>query len=40
VLRGGAWSNSSNLVRSSNRYVNTPADTNFIIGFRVARAPL
>ncbi len=39
VLRGGAWSNRANFVRSSYRSVITPDNTYFNIGFRVARAP-
>ena len=40
VLRGGAWSNPANLVRSSYRGNLTPDDTYNNIGFRVAKAPL
>jgi formylglycine-generating enzyme required for sulfatase activity len=36
VLRGGAWNNNTNNVRSSNRNNNTPDNTNNNIGFRVA----
>jgi formylglycine-generating enzyme required for sulfatase activity len=39
VFRGGSWYNGTYNVRSSDRYVNTPDYTSFIIGFRVARAP-
>ena len=39
VLRGGSWYNSTGNVRSSNRDVNTPVNTYYGIGFRVARAP-
>jgi formylglycine-generating enzyme required for sulfatase activity/serine/threonine protein kinase len=40
VLRGGSWGNNSFNVRSSYRSSAAPDNTNFIIGFRVARAPL
>ena len=40
VLRGGAWVNITNNVRSSNRFSSTPDSTNLNFGFRVARAPL
>ena len=39
VLRGGAWLNSSDLLRSSYRYYVTPGNSNHLIGFRVARSP-
>jgi formylglycine-generating enzyme required for sulfatase activity len=40
VLRGGSWLDTTSSVRSSNRDNFTPVDTNNVIGFRVARAPL
>jgi formylglycine-generating enzyme required for sulfatase activity len=40
VLRGGSWDNNTNDVRSSNRNDYAPANTDDVIGFRVARAPL
>jgi formylglycine-generating enzyme required for sulfatase activity len=40
VLRGGSCYNISNLVRSSYRFYDPPADTYYSVGFRVARAPL
>jgi len=40
VLRGGAWSDDTNFVRSSFRNTNTPDYSYVTIGFRVARAPL
>ena len=40
VLRGGAWYDLTDFVRSSYRYFFTPGYTNNYIGFRVARAPL
>ena len=42
VLRGGAWVNNTNDVRSSYRYCYglTPGTTDNNVGFRVARAPL
>ena len=40
VLRGGAWDDGTNYVRSSIRYDLTPDGTSNSIGFRVARAPL
>ena len=40
VLRGGAWNNNTDGVRSSNRYGITPDNASCTIGFRVARAPL
>jgi formylglycine-generating enzyme required for sulfatase activity len=40
VLRGGSWGNDSDYVRSSNRGDLTPDGTYYVIGFRVARAPL
>jgi formylglycine-generating enzyme required for sulfatase activity len=39
VLRGGAWGNLTDIVRSSCRIVNTPDFTYGGLGFRVARAP-
>jgi formylglycine-generating enzyme required for sulfatase activity len=39
VLRGGAWNNNTNNVRSSNRNNNTPGNTNNNNGFRVASTP-
>ena len=39
VLRGGSWNYITYDVRSSIRFNNTPADTFYDIGFRVARAP-
>ncbi len=39
VLRGGSWSNSAGVVRSSNRNNDTP-DPTYNVGFRVARSPL
>ena len=39
VLRGGAWSDNSNLVRSSYRGVNPPGYSSDFLGFRVARTP-
>ena len=38
VIRGGAWYNDSDGVRSSNRFNGSPATTNHV-GFRVARTP-
>ncbi len=40
VLRGGAWLNNANFVRSSDRDFFTPGGAFLSIGFRVARAPL
>jgi formylglycine-generating enzyme required for sulfatase activity len=40
VLRGGSWSNGSDVVRSSYRGHNAPANSYDVVGFRVARAPL
>jgi formylglycine-generating enzyme required for sulfatase activity len=40
VLRGGYWSSSAFIVRSSNRLNLTPGSVSSINGFRVARAPL
>ena len=40
VLRGGAWIGDTYGVRSSARYGVTPVVTNYVLGFRVARAPL
>ncbi len=40
VLRGGAWDSGTNIVRSSNRGINAPEDSDGYFGFRVARAPL
>ena len=40
VLHGGGWLDNSGGVRSSNRSLNAPDDTNDNLGFRVARAPL
>jgi formylglycine-generating enzyme required for sulfatase activity len=39
VLRGGSWDYITNYVRSSDRYYYTPDNTDYVIGFRVARAP-
>ena len=39
VLRGGAWYDNAGFVRSSSRIDGTPGDSNYVIGFRVARAP-
>ena len=39
VLRGGAWNNNTNNVRSSYRNNNTPDNSNNNIGFRVASTP-
>jgi len=39
VLRGGAWLNVTYFVRSSFRFSLTPADADYVSGFRVARAP-
>ena len=40
VLRGGSWDYSTDYVRSSFRYFDTPDYTYDNIGLRVARAPL
>ena len=40
VLRGGAWSDLTDNVRSSDRNYSSPGNTNNNVGFRVARAPL
>ena len=39
MLRGGAWSGVTDVVRSSYRLGSAPDDTSYFIGFRVARAP-
>jgi formylglycine-generating enzyme required for sulfatase activity len=39
VLRGGAWYNFTNIMRSSGRDSSTPDYTGLYIGFRVARTP-
>ena len=39
VLRGGAWNNDTNYVRSSVRNYYAPGDMSGYVGFRVARAP-
>ena len=39
ALRGGAWYDNAGFVRSSSRIDGTPGDSNYVIGFRVARAP-
>ena len=39
VLRGGSWSNSSNICRSSIRINDDPGTRYNILGFRVARTP-
>jgi formylglycine-generating enzyme required for sulfatase activity len=39
VFRGGSWFDNSYYVRSSFRYIGTPANPNTDVGFRVARAP-
>ncbi|MCC6499705.1 MAG: SUMF1/EgtB/PvdO family nonheme iron enzyme [Anaerolineales bacterium] len=40
VLRGGAWNNNDNNVRSTNRNRNAPDNINNNIGFRCARSLL
>ncbi len=40
VLRGGNWSYNANFARSAMRGGNSPALTNFLIGFRVVLAPV
>ncbi len=40
VVRGGAWGNNADRVRSSHRGADTPGTANNFLGFRVARAPL
>jgi formylglycine-generating enzyme required for sulfatase activity len=39
VFRGGGWGNSAGYVRSSDRAANSPGNSHWDIGFRVARAP-
>jgi formylglycine-generating enzyme required for sulfatase activity len=39
VVRGGSWTNLSDILRASNRYNFTPDVAGSNIGFRVARAP-
>ena len=39
VLRGGAWYDYADFVRSSDRGNGAPGGTGYVIGFRVARAP-
>jgi len=39
VVRGGAWSNSGNIVRAANRIRNSPLSANDYVGFRCARSP-
>lgn len=37
VVRGGSWSNGSEILRSAQRYNYQPDVSNNIVGFRVAR---
>ncbi|MBN8658492.1 MAG: SUMF1/EgtB/PvdO family nonheme iron enzyme, partial [Anaerolineae bacterium] len=39
VLRGGSWDASPDVVRSTNRFFYTPANTFSLVGFRCARTP-
>jgi formylglycine-generating enzyme required for sulfatase activity len=39
VLRGGSWNLDAYYLRSSIRGANSPGNTPFSFGFRVARAP-
>jgi formylglycine-generating enzyme required for sulfatase activity/alpha-tubulin suppressor-like RCC1 family protein len=40
VLRGGSWTNASDILRSSYRSFDSPGNSNSLLGFRAARAPL